>query len=192
MRVFVLTTGRTASTTFARACKHATNFTAAHESRIHRVLPERLDYPDQHIEVDNRLFFYLGLLDELYGQDAFYVHLTRDPAEVARSYRQRWQFRGTLGRGWARMVMLRRKTSPEMADRVSADMVASINAGIRMFLKDKPHQMAVALEDCPGAFLEFWDAIGAEGDRQAAAEEWGVRHNATRQDASGTGPGGRG
>lgn len=180
MRVFVLTTGRTASTTFARAAQHATNFTAAHESRIHQPMPERLAYPDQHIEVDNRLFFYLGLLDELYGKDAFYVHLTRDPKEVSRSYQQRWDFRGTLGRGWARMVMLRKQTGPEMRPRVVDDMVAAFNAGIRMFLKDKPHQLEVALEDCPDAFLAFWDAIGAQGDRDAAAAEWGTRHNATR------------
>lgn len=181
MRVFVLTTGRTASTTFARAAAHATNFTAAHESRIHAVMPKRLDYPDQHIEVDNRLFFYLGLLDETFGKDAFYVHLTRDPKQVARSYRDRWEFRGTLGRGWARMVMLRKQTSPELAVNVTEDMVDAINAGIRLFLRDKPNQLQVALEDCPDAFLRFWDAIGAEGDREAAAAEWGTRHNASRQ-----------
>ena len=32
MRVFVLCTGRSGSTTFVRACQHIDNYTASHES----------------------------------------------------------------------------------------------------------------------------------------------------------------
>ena len=44
--------------------------------------PERLDYPDQHIESDNRLAWYAGRLEKRYGDDAFYVHLKRDRQRV--------------------------------------------------------------------------------------------------------------
>ena len=55
MNVFVLCTGRCGSTTFACACRHIENYTAAHESRSHLAGPERFAYPEDHIEVDNRL-----------------------------------------------------------------------------------------------------------------------------------------
>lgn len=176
----MLTTGRTGSTSFIRACAHATNYTAGHESRTRDVLPYRLGFPDQHIECDNRLFFYLGLLDEMFGQEAFYVHLTRDPAEVERSYLERWPDPVTLGRGWADMVMMRHSLDKELRPQVVHDALAAMNAGFRSFIKDKPHQMTIAMEDCPVTFLEFWDAIGAEGDREAAGKEWTVPHNMTR------------
>ena len=60
-RVFVLCTGRCGSTTFARAAAHATNFTAKHESRTYKLGAQRLAYPDNHIEVDNRLAWWRGV-----------------------------------------------------------------------------------------------------------------------------------
>jgi hypothetical protein len=87
VRIFVLTTGRSGSLTFAKACGHASNFTAAHESRID-LIDGRLDYPDQHIEVDNRLAWMLGPLHAAHP-DARYVHLTRDAATTARSFARR-------------------------------------------------------------------------------------------------------
>jgi hypothetical protein len=180
MRVFVLTTGRSGSTTFTQACAHATNFTAGHEAFARRTLPRRLDYPDQHIEVDNRLFFYLGLLDERFGADAFYVHLTRDPERVASSYVQRWMGPTSLSRGWARMVMKRRGVPDDDRLPIARDAIDAVNAGIRLFLKDKPQQMTIRLEDCPTAFGEFWDRIGAQGDRSAALAEFDTSYNASR------------
>lgn len=180
VRVFVLTTGRTGSTSFIRACSHATNYTAGHESRVRDLLPDRLRFPDGHIEADNRLFFYLGLLDEAFGEEAFYVHLTRNHSEVERSYLERWADPVTLGRGWAQMVMLSHSIDKALRPYVVRDAVAAMNAGIRLFLKDKPHQITVAIEDCPDAFFAFWDAIGAEGDRDAAGREWAIPRNANQ------------
>ena len=78
MNVFVLCTGRCGSTTFTRACEHINNYTSSHESRTQFLGAERFNYPTNHIEVDNRLSWLLGRLDNIYGNDAFYVHLTRD------------------------------------------------------------------------------------------------------------------
>ena len=52
-----------------------TNFTAGHETRTNRLGAARLDYPDRHIEADNRLSFFLGKLNARWGDDAHYVHL---------------------------------------------------------------------------------------------------------------------
>jgi hypothetical protein len=45
MNVFVLCTGRCGSTTFARACRHMTNYGVGHESRIGKLGEERLAFP---------------------------------------------------------------------------------------------------------------------------------------------------
>src|SRR5688572_26940299 len=90
MNVFVLCTGRCGSTTFVKACSHATNYSSAHESRANVVGPERLAYPPNHIEADNRLSWFLGRLERTYGNNAFYVHLTRSREETARSFTKRW------------------------------------------------------------------------------------------------------
>src|SRR4029079_4844381 len=91
MRVFVLCSGRCGSTNFALACRHFTNYTVGHEQNTGRIGESRLAYPDDHIEVDNRLSWYLGGLGERYGDDAFYVHLTREEDDVAASFSRRWK-----------------------------------------------------------------------------------------------------
>jgi len=92
MNVFVLCTGRCGSMTFSEACKHIKNYTSSHESKNHLFGKERLNYPNNHIEVDNRLSWFLGSMDKKYGNDAYYVHLKRDTLNVAKSYLERWEF----------------------------------------------------------------------------------------------------
>ena len=84
MNVFVLTTGRSGSVTFAEACRHITNYTAGHETRVGLVGDDRLAYPGDHIEVDDRLAWLLGRLEDAYGDAAFYVHLRRDEQRYGR------------------------------------------------------------------------------------------------------------
>lgn len=63
--VFVLCTGRCGSTTlFAQACQHIENYTASHESKIFLLGDKRLEYSQNHIEVDNRLSWFLGSLEK--------------------------------------------------------------------------------------------------------------------------------
>ena len=84
MNIFILNTGRCGSTTFIRACQHISNFTATHESRSGLIGEERLNYPDNHIEADNRLSWFLGRLDRKYGDNAFYLHMSRDRSQTAK------------------------------------------------------------------------------------------------------------
>ncbi|MEJ1383421.1 MAG: hypothetical protein RPV21_03475, partial [Candidatus Sedimenticola sp. (ex Thyasira tokunagai)] len=67
MNIFILNTGRCGSTTFIEACRHITNYSAAHESRIQLIGDRRLAYPQNHIEADNRLSWLLGRLEHTYG-----------------------------------------------------------------------------------------------------------------------------
>lgn len=198
MRVFVLSTGRCGSTTFAKACHHITNFTAAHESRIAEGPTHRLAYPEDHIESDPRLAWFLGLLHERFPE-AFYVHLTRDPDEVAYSYLQRFvqhphpRGGGRLSlvrrrlvesfpsprimTGFAYSILMRRDPWPESTRLpLCRFYVDTVTANIHEFLKDKSY-VTVRLERAHEDFRGFLHHISAEGDLEAAVAEWSVRHN---------------
>lgn len=182
MRVFVLTTGRSGSKTFAEACRHITNYTSAHESRTGRWGHDRLAYPDQHIEVDNRLSWHLGELDERYGDTATYVHLRRASEAVIASHLRRWdlRWRGGITRAFAHGILMHPgRYDEDERHGVTAYLVATVEANIRLFLKDKTRVVPVHMESAVTDFDAFWDAIGAAGDRAAARAEWAVRHNAS-------------
>jgi hypothetical protein len=178
MNVFVLNTGRCGSTTFAAACAHVTNFTVAHESRVGALGAARFDYPRRHIEVDNRLSWFLGRLEQRWGQEAFYVHLTRDVEATARSFSARYSRGIMLAYRTAILPRLPKDAEPLA---VARDYCETVNRNIERFLADKPHAMRIELETAARDFPAFWSWIGAEGDLAAAVAEFGVKHNAARE-----------
>ncbi|QBI53706.1 hypothetical protein [Streptomonospora litoralis] len=182
MRVFVLNTGRCGSVTLARACEELTNYTVGHESRARRVGDDRLDYPDQHIEIDNRLSWFLGELDERYGAEPLYVHLRRDPLQVARSFARRWENGNPAGviNAFAGALVIRPQPWPgEQRLEVCRFYVRTVTANIEAFLADKPHQMTVWLDEAEEWFPQLWERIGGEGDADAALKRFEVQHNAS-------------
>lgn len=196
MRVFVLSTGRAGTTTFARACSHCTNYTSGHESRAGLIGAARFEYPDDHVEVDNRLSWFPGHL-ATHFPDARYVHLIRERDATARSFLAGWP--ADLSRlGWLRHA---RRPQPgaglmyafaygiiarwhewprEERGEVSRFLVDTINSNIAEFLQSRSH-VAIALEDIHDDFPRFWRWISAEGDLDAAMREWDVHHNRTPQ-----------
>jgi hypothetical protein len=176
VNVFVLCCGRCGSTTFAQAASYAQNFTSGHETRAGLLGSHRLDYQDHHIEVDNRLAWFLGALDREYGKAAYYVHLTRDPEAIAKSYNQRWHLRGTIMRGYSESILIEARADPIDMCR---DYVATVSENISFFLRDKPNVVHVRLENIQEDFAKFWDWIGAAGDRDSAIDIWRHKFNAT-------------
>ena len=174
MNVFVLNTGRCGSTTFIRACAHISNYSSAHESRCALLGKARLDYPSGHIEADNRLSWFLGKLDERYGNDAFYVHLKRNPEITAASYVKRYSA-GIINAYRKAVLLYLPENSSPMA--VAMDYCETVDANIAFFLKDKTHKMDFHLENAKADFRKFWDFIGAEGNPQAALNEFEVSYN---------------
>jgi hypothetical protein len=165
VRAFVLCTGRCGSKTLAAACSHITNYTVGHETRA-RLLEGRLDYPDWHIEIDNRLVWFLGGLEEAYGDDPLYVHLHRDPELVAASHARRYDNPASIVRAFAHGVLGR--LCPGDAPAAARLMVDTVTANIRSFLFGKPWVIEMSIHDPHGPFDELWDALGADGDRDAA------------------------
>jgi hypothetical protein len=177
--VFVLCTGRCGSLTFAKACGHITNYTSGHETRCKRLGKDRLAYPPGHIEVDNRLSWFLGRLDETYGDQAHYVHLLRDRDETARSCNQRWVHGGIMD-AYCCGILTRKQTHRL---EICQDYCETVGENIRLFLKDKSRVMTVRLEQAKEDFTRFWSWIGADGDLVASLAEWETRHNKTPTEA---------
>ena len=181
MNVFVLCTGRCGSSSFIKACQHISNFTADHESRSGRVGTERFDYPENHIEADNRLSWYLGRLDEKYGGKARYVFLRRNFDEVARSYATRQE--SGIMHSFSNGLLLTDTMNEDSKDplKLASDICHTMESNIRHFLKDKPHQMEVRLEHMVTDFEKFWDFIEAEGDLQAALDSFNRPTNTSEE-----------
>jgi hypothetical protein len=174
MNVFVLTTGRSGSLTFSEACRHMTNFSTGHETRVGQLGDKRLAYPADHIEVDDRLSWLLGRLDKAYGDDAFYVHLKRNDLDTAASRMRRWN--KPLMRAYRAGILWDVDPDVDRLD-VARDLNHTVNSNIRFFLRDRPQQMTIEIETATDTFPRFWERIGAEGDLHAALAEFGRRHH---------------
>ncbi len=179
MNVFILCTGRSGSTTFIKACQHISNYTAKHESRAGHLGEERLNYPDNHIEGDNRLSWFLGQLDQKYGDKAYYIHLKRSKDKTVRSENKRWYVRGSIVRPFCMGILMTpvARTTAQSRLQITADYYDCVTANIELFLKDKTRVMHMQLENIKEEFPKFWDWVAAEGDFEAAMSEFDVRHN---------------
>ena len=179
MNIFILSTGRCGSTTFIKACSHITNFTSAHESRSGLLGDDHFNYPENHIEADNRLSWLLGRLDKSYGDDAIYVHLKRNDSDTARSCTKRYSV-GIIKAYRDDGVLLGLPGRIEPMS-VALDYCHTVNSNIEMFLKDKTQKMEINLEDIDRDFSAFWELIGAEGDITAALAEFNTHYNSSEQ-----------
>jgi hypothetical protein len=176
MNVFILCTGRCGSTTFIEASKHISNYSAAHESRSRLIGPERLNYPPRHIEADNRLSWFLGRLDRVFGDNACYVHMKRDDRATAESLLRR--HRSGVMRAYAAGILMRNGVRHSPPD-ICLDYCDTVNSNIVAFLKDKSRKMTFSLENARHDFRRFWTLIGAEGNLDKALAAWDVRYNAS-------------
>lgn len=182
MRVFVLTTGRAASATFSEAAALIDGMTAGHET--HRGMVDgRLDYPDNHIESDNRLVWFLGSLDRLYDDaDTFYVYLHREPESVARSYLERWHITVSVVRAFYHGILMHKnKPDAERALAACRLFVTTVDDNIRFFLKHRQNWAEVRLGSLEADFFQFMDKAGLRGDRDKIAAALRHRSNASKR-----------
>lgn len=175
MRVFVLCTGRCGSLTFAKACEHIDNYTAGHESNTGVCGPDRVCYPDQHVEVDNRLAWLLGRLHDTYRDNALYVHLCRNEENVAQSFLKRWHY--GIMKAYADTILMNRRWPDSMRIDVCRDYVKTVNRNIELFLQDKSQKMRLNIEDARRDFPRFWTTIDAKGNREKAVDQFKTRLN---------------
>ena len=176
MNIFILNTGRCGSSTFIKACQHITNYSSAHESLLQQTGNQRLAYPENHIEADNRLSWFLGRLDETYGDDAFYVHLKRNTIDTVNSFSRRIDF--GIMQAYERGILLH-DGHQVAASEIAADYIDTVEKNIDLFLKDKSRQMTFHIESSKPDFTKFWGQIGAQGALDMALKEWDIPYNAS-------------
>ena len=180
--VFVLGTGRCGSVAFAEACAHLSNFTSGHETRARLVGSDRLDYPQQHIEVDHRLSWFVGPLTQRFDdRQTLYVHLLRDRDSVVDSWVRRWDspFRASLIRAFGHGIVMRTEDWTDTDIRTVCEAyVDTVRANVDEFISRRDG-IRIAIEDCDTEFPHFAHRIGASGDLDAAIAEFGRRHNAS-------------
>ena len=182
MRVIVLCTGRSGSLTFARACQNISNYTVGHESRSQQLGENRFNYPDNHIEADNRLIWFPGALDREFSNNAFYVHLIRSREDTIQSYNRRWIKNGSLIRAYCEGIhqISLHKLDRHLRLEVVGDFYDQLNDNIAQFLKDKDHKLTLHIEKAANEFTLFWKMIGAEGDLEKALETFELKFNKSK------------
>jgi hypothetical protein len=178
--VFVLCTGRCGSTTFIKAAQQIANFSAGHETRTHKIGPDRFAYPVTHIEADNRLSWLMGRLDAHYGNAAYYVHLQRDLLATARSFLKRHD-RGIRHAYRTDILMGASKNIKHDTDLLPlcVDYCHTVNANIGAFLSNKSHCFSFHLDNAESDWVRFWEWIGVDGNLSFSLREWSVKHNAS-------------
>lgn len=179
MRVFVLSTGRCGSVSFAEACSYIDNYSSGHETLCSELGQKRFEYPDNHIEADNRLSWHLGELDRLFGDDAYYVHLLRDRDKVANSYNKRYRKQGGIIKAYCEGVKMTPVWRLNQKERLqmSYDYVDTVTDNIICFLTNKSNKQTIHLEQIDEGFEIFWNRIGAEGDYVSAANVFNQPRN---------------
>ena len=177
MNIFVLCTGRSGSVSLYKICKHIENYTSDHESR------KSLDfsYNENHIEIDNRLCWFLGRLDQTYGDNAIYVHLKRDKNKIAESYSKRFYYKRGISMGY-KYNLLRTKQRSEKNDlEICKDMIETMESNISLFLKDKTKTLEINLETFKEDISKFWNYINAKGNLENALKELDTIHNPSKK-----------
>ena len=109
-------------------------------------------------------------------RSAFYVHLSREKNKNAESFARRNDF--GIMKAYREGILMQEQQS-DSALELAQDYIDTIESNIALFLKDKTQVLNLSLENAEQDFRTFWQAIGAEGDLEAALAEWQTSYNAS-------------
>lgn len=174
--IFVLTPGRTGSTTFAKACTHIENYSVGQETNSQIIGPERLKYPSQHIEVDSRLLWFLTSLKNVYSENTKFAYLRRDPIEVASSYSERWNNPVSIVRAFGEGILMRPNLQNNERLQVCLQYASLADEIILDFIR-KNDGIVVELQNITIDFPRFFDWISAEGNLEHCMSEFQIKYN---------------
>jgi hypothetical protein len=171
MRIFVIGTGRCGTVTFSKACQHITNYTSGHETTGRLPIKEKLTYPDNHIEIDPSLSYFIPLLREKYP-DALFVHLQRERESCVDSLMKRQSLYSYAG-----FHLRAHHTECSKNMRLIAEIYYdNTNELIKKILNE--NRIFIPLEMIDICFsLDFWVVIEAEGNKEKALSELEIKYN---------------
>ena len=182
--IFILSAGRCGSMTFIKACNHIENYSSFHESG--RLLNSHdkynLIYPEYHIESDNRLSWFLGSIDKLYGNNALYLKLTRNKQKIINSYLKRKTLNQGILPAFAINIFQQKKRDITKAgyEWAANHYVNTVYDNINFFLKNKNNTLEIDIDSPIESFKEFWEEIEAIGNIDNAINEFNVKYNSSK------------
>lgn len=144
MNVFIISPGRTATTTIANAFSCLPGYTSGHETKVKYLGDERVDYANNHVECDNRLAWFLPRLTSKYSNDGLLVILNRDREKIAASYNKRW-YKINIMKAYSQGILMRDFTENN-AD-VCRDYVRSVNEQLAFAKSHWKKCITIELED---------------------------------------------
>lgn len=157
MNVFIVSPGRTATTTFAHAFELVDGYTSAHESRCQYLGSERVNYPQNHVECDNRLTWFMARLTNKYADNSVLVIVHRDKSEVAKSYNQRW-YKINIMKAYAQGILLRPLEGNDIS--VCRDYVDYVYEQMDFFSPMWRNVVHVDMRDLTPGITEVLELIG--------------------------------
>lgn len=181
MNVFILCTGRCGSTTIIKACNHITNYSNGHETLSRNVGTQRLAYPNNHIEADNRLSWFLGELESKYGDRPYYVHLIREKNATVNSFNKRWSGQVSIIKAFCEGLLMKpvEELSEDERLEVCEYYYDTVNKNISNFLINKSKTLTIKLESIGKGFKALWNKIEAEGNLDKALDELNINYNSS-------------
>lgn len=90
MNIFVVSPGRTATTTLSSAFGALDGYSSGHETQTSYLGTDRITFPANHVECDNRLIWFLPRLTRRYGANSMLITVKRSNDKIASSYNKRW------------------------------------------------------------------------------------------------------
>lgn len=162
------------------------NYTSGHETNAKQI-QDRLVYPDKHIEADNRLSWFLGSLENQYGDEPYYVHLIRNKEKCVESFNKRWDNQGSIIHSFSEGILMNKVKNLNTSERkeIISLYYDTVNQNIESFLANKSKKMVIALEDIKSDFKVFWKHIHANGNLDAALDTFNRVHNESKVAESG-------
>lgn len=161
MNVFILSPGRTATVSIAEALKSIDSYTSSHESRVKYLGDDRVDYPINHFECDNRLVWFLPRLTEKYGKNSVLVKINRERHSVAKSYNKRWGGVRIM-KAYSQGILMRKLDENNI--NVCKDYVDNSYEHIEYFAKDWQYYLEIDLENKEEGINKLFDIIGCSGE----------------------------
>lgn len=159
MNVFFISPGRTGTTTISIAFSCVDGFTSLHESRVKLLGDERVNYPTNHFECDNRLVWFLPRLTKKYSRSSILVIVTREKSKIANSYNQRWGGIGIM-RAYSQGILMRHLNENNLD--VCADYVDNVYEQLDFAKKEWAKVITLDLDNPKEGVVELLNNIGKE------------------------------
>jgi len=167
MNIFVVGTGRCSTVTFNKACSHIINYTSSHETNTSGLLGNNFIYPDNHIEIDPRMSYFLPLLKNKYP-NSFWVHLQRERNSCITSLSRR--------RSLIKYGCFHLGTNTDNLKLLSEIYYDNTNELIKKLLADENH-IHLWTHELEDSFDIFYNKINAKGDILECKKELKIKYN---------------